>query len=37
MNNTNDPNWPHSYCKSCTTPVSVPDVIMSGVARYKDR
>jgi phospholipase C len=32
MNNTNDPNWPKEYL----TPVSVPDVVMSGVARYKD-
>jgi hypothetical protein len=28
MNNTREPNWPGSYCKKCTTPTEIPDIIM---------
>ena len=33
MNNTLEPNWPGAYL----TPVEIPDVILQGVARHKDR
>ena len=46
MNNTAEPNWPGTDCTriedNCSdpvylTPIDLPDIIMEGVARHKDR